>query len=873
MSQRFMILDGSSLLFRAFYALPLLTSPTGEYTNAVVGFSNMLQKMIAEYKPDCMVVAFDKSRHTFRTEMFADYKGNRDKAPEEFSAQVPLLREFLEGWGIPFLEMDNYEADDIIGTLSKRAEEAGGYEVLIVTGDRDALQLVSKDVNVLYTRKGISDIVRYDEAAFKEKYGFEPIRLIDLKGLMGDSSDNIPGVPGVGEKTATKLLLQFGFLEDVYAHIDEVSGKKLKEKLTENQAQAELSKKLATIERNAPVEFTPEEYAITPDHERFFAFCDKYGMRSARQGFEKLYPAQGTLLLELGTEETEQKPKAARIADRNEAEVFADKLRKASAPAFCGVYEGKVPHLKLRALGLSTGDENAVVESGSEAWDILYPLLEDASLRWVTIDLKSFFHVGGSREAHVEDVQLAAYLADPSIGTADVEQLRSIWLPSASAISADEDETEKAAEGAGIVSKLWPVIFEKLKGYDMEKLYNDMEKPLVAVLAEMEENGIYVNRDRLSAQAEAVGKKLLDLEQEIYTLAKHSFNINSPKQLGEVLFDELGLPAQKKTKTGYSTNAEVLNSLRYVHPIVEKILEYRLWMKLKSTYLDSIGELIDSETKRVHTTFNQMVTATGRLSSSDPNLQNIPVRKEEGRIIREFFEPGEGYDYLLSADYSQIELRILAHLSQDKNFVNAFTHDEDIHARTASEVFGVPMEDVTSELRSRAKAVNFGIVYGISDYGLSQDLGISRKDAAGYIKSYFEKCPGVKSFIDGTVSDAHEKGYVTTLFGRRRDLPQIHSKNFTQRSLAERMAMNTPIQGTAADIIKLAMVAAYRAIKDAGLKSRILLQVHDELVIETTEEELSKVQEILRGAMEKIVSLSVPLPIDIHYGKNWAEAK
>lgn len=873
MSQRFMILDGSSLLFRAFYALPLLTSPTGAYTNAVVGFSNMLQKMITEYKPDRMVVAFDKSRHTFRTEMFAEYKGTRDKAPEEFSSQVPLLREMLECWGIPFIELDNYEADDIIGTLSKRAEEAGGYETLIVTGDRDALQLVSKDVNVLYTRKGISDIVRYDEAEFEAKYGFEPVRLIDLKGLMGDSSDNIPGVPGVGEKTATKLLLQFGLLEDVYEHLDEVSGKKLKEKLIGNKAQAELSKKLATIERNAPVEFVPEEYAITPDHEKFLDFCARYDLRSVRQGFERLYPAQAELELGFGFIEELPQVTMDTITDKAAAEKLAEKLRVAEIAAFCGVYEGKVPHKKLTGLGLSEGESCVFVPAGTDAWEVLRPLLDDAGLHWATTDLKSFYHAGGSADAKVEDVRLAAYLIDPAMGTADLERLRGAYLPQEAPVNEGLEAAESAAQTARFTVKLWPVLAEKLKSYDMQKLYDEIEMPLVGVLADMEREGVYVNREQLKAQGEAVGKKLADIEQEIYTLAKHPFNINSPKQLGEVLFDELGLPAQKKTKTGYSTNAEVLENLRYVHPIVEKILEYRLWMKLKSTYLDSIGGLIDGESQRVHTSFNQLVTATGRLSCSDPNLQNIPVRRAEGRAIRELFEPGEGYDYLLSADYSQIELRILAHLSQDKNFVYAFTHDEDIHARTASEVFGVPMEKMTPALRSHAKAVNFGIVYGISDYGLSRDLGITRKEAAHYIESYFEKCPGVKEFIDRVVSEAHEKGFVTTMFNRRRDLPQIHSKNFNQRTLAERMAMNTPIQGTAADIIKLAMIEVYRAMKQAGLKSRMLLQVHDELVIETTEAELEKVQDILREAMEHVVSFSVPLPIDIHYGKNWAEAK
>lgn len=874
MKERLMILDGSSLMFRAFYALPPLTSPQGEYTNAVHGFSNMLVKMLKEYKPARMVVAFDKSRHTFRTELYADYKGTREKTPEEFSSQVPILRDFLDAWGIPFIEIDNYEADDIIGTIASKAAESGNYDTMIVTGDRDAFQLIRPDVRVLFTKKGISEIVVFDEATFREAYGFEPIRLIDLKGLMGDSSDNIPGVPGVGEKTAKKLLIDFGSLEGVYAHIGDISGKKLKERLTENRNQAELSKRLATIDCQAPVPFDPESYAITPDRERFFRFCERYGLNSARKGFEKLYSEQQeNMSLDIEASSlTVENLDTAEAAEAFCAVVLGAEKRSVS---FVGIYEGKPPHRNITGAAVAHGERVAFCATDSPGWKAVWGILNDVSVFRATDDLKSFYHAGGSSAGRdgLFDVTLVGYLLDASMGQASVEKLRAAWLPDEAPVNEKASLRERAAVEAAMLEKLSVTLRARLEELNIISLYRDMELPLVEVLVSMERTGVFLNRAKLASQSEAAGRKLTALESEIFALAGHTFNVNSPKQLATVLFEELGLPAEKKTKSGFSTNAEVLEGLRQAHPIIEKLLEYRLWAKLKSTYLDSMGELIDDETGRVHTSFNQMATATGRLSSSDPNLQNIPVRTEEGKAIRSIFEPGEDYDCLMSADYSQIELRILAHLSGDANFVGSFVRGEDIHTRTASEVFGVPMDEVTPILRRHAKAVNFGIVYGISDFGLSKGLGIPRKDAANYIADYFEKYGGVKSFIDEMVQKAHREGFVTTMFGRRRELPAIRSKNFVQRSLAERMAMNTPIQGTAADIIKLAMIEVYRKLRDGGFKSRMLLQVHDELVLEVKAEETDAVSALLKESMEHAVKLAVPLTIDIHQGKDWAEAK
>lgn len=869
--KRFLVLDGSSLIFRAFYALPPdLSDSHGQPTGAIFGFSNMLTKLIAEQQPDLMALAFDKSRHTFRTERYADYKGTRDKTPEELLSQFPLLREFAANMGIPFLEKDNYEADDIIGTLATQAA-AEGYDVRVVTGDRDALQLVRPNLRVLLTKKGISELKDYDTAAFEEEYGFEPLKLIDLKGLMGDTSDNIPGIPGVGPKTASKLLLAYGSVENVLAHVEDVSGKKLKERLMEYADQARLSKELATIELHVPeIEFVEADYRIQPDMEKMQAFCDAHELRAVWRNFERLYgPAE--LALDLGDT-------GDAAAEDLSYDLWDEAAIKAAAEApylaVSGIFEGLAPFVSLEGLAVVAGpdvEKAGFVPKDSAAFPALLSLLESEQQAAV-FGLKRYDQAGVRGQNDFFDIELAAYLLEPERSKYALPELSQKYLQEM-APESFADERSRAVWEAKTISRLYPLLGAKLEEEELTHLMKTVELPLVEVLAAMEQNGVYVNRAHLAEKTEEVADRLQTIEQSIYEMAGHTFNLNSPKQLGTVLFEELDLPVRKKTKTGYSTNAEVLESLRLEHPIVEQILAYRLWSKLKSTYLDGITGLIRTDTGRVHTSFNQTVTATGRLSSSDPNLQNIPVRTEEGRMIRALFEPGEGYDYLLSADYSQIELRLLAHMSGDENFIDAFKRGQDIHARTAAEVFGIPLEEVTPELRRHAKAVNFGIVYGISDFGLARNLHISRKEAGDYISRYFERYPGVRAFMDKVVAEAHETGYVTTMFGRRRELPAIKSRNFNQRMLAERMAMNTPIQGTAADVIKLAMIAAYHRLKDADIKSRILLQVHDELVFEVVESELDVVQAILRESMEHVVELSVPLSIDIHWGRNWAEAK
>ena len=869
--KRFLVLDGSSLIFRAFYALPGLSDSHGQPTGAIFGFSNMLTKLMAEQQPDLMVLAFDKSRHTFRTERYADYKGTRDKTPEELLSQFPLLREFAANMGIPFLEKDNYEADDIIGTLATQAA-AKGYDVRVITGDRDALQLVRPNLRVLLTKKGISEIKDYDTAAFEEEYGFEPLKLIDLKGLMGDTSDNIPGVPGVGPKTASKLLLAYGSVENVLAHVGEVSGKKLKENLQTYADQARLSKELATIELHVPdLAFAEEDYRIQPDMEKMQAFCDDHELRAVWRNFERLYgPAELALDLDGGENGAAAQDLSYDLWDEAAVKTAA----KAPYLAVSGIFSGLAPFASLEGLAVVAGpdaEKAGFVARDSAAFPALLQLLE-SDQQAVVFGLKRYDQAGLRGQKAFFDVELAAYLLEPERSKYALSELSQKYLQEAAPESFD-DEKAQAVWEAKAISRLYPLLGAKLEEEKLTHLMDTIELPLVEVLAGMEQNGVYVNRAHLAEKTEEVAGRLQKIEAAIYEMAGHDFNLNSPKQLGVVLFEELGLPVRKKTKTGYSTNAEVLESLRLEHPIIEQILAYRLWSKLKSTYLDGIAGLIRTDTGRVHTNFNQTVTATGRLSSSDPNLQNIPVRTEEGRMIRALFEPGEGYDCLLSADYSQIELRLLAHMSGDENFIDAFKRGQDIHARTAAEVFGIPLEEVTPELRRHAKAVNFGIVYGISDFGLARNLHISRKEAGDYISRYFTRYPGVRAFMDKVVAEAHETGYVTTMFGRRRELPAIKSRNFNQRMLAERMAMNTPIQGTAADVIKLAMIAAYRKLREAGVKSRILLQVHDELVLEVKESELETVQAILHEAMEHVVSLSVPLSIDVHWGRNWAEAK
>lgn len=892
--KKFFILDGSSLLYRAFYALPLLETESGVYTNAIVGFSNMLFKLLTDWQPAALAIAFDKGKHTFRTDMFADYKGTRKPMPEELRSQVPLLHEMAEAWNIPLVEMAGYEADDIIGTLANKAVEAG-MSAYVVTGDRDALQLVKPDLTVLFTKKGISDIVLYDEAKFQEEYqGLSPVQLIDLKGLMGDNSDNIPGVPKVGPKTAMKLIAAYGSVEQVLLHIEEISGKALQERLRDNQQQAMLSKKLATIKLDVPVAYQEAEFALDAKAGALTAFYQKYQMRSLARQVGKLADIIGG---EAGEEQEAEAQSLLPVPKLREAtaleagrEMYQQAVKEGKAFVM-GDFQGEVPHKKLVAAAVVIGSQLYYCPMSKEeihgmdtlfgdlepevnpGWEYVLKLLADKDIAKYICDAKGFYHSGIQLAGNIWDASLMGYLLNPASNKYTMPELMHSY--DAGVQEPEEAWTDSMKLGWQCygLAQIGERLQKKLMLFDLLPLYQEIEFPLVQVLAAMEQAGIYLNRESLARQTREAGSIIADLEQEIYDLAGRQFNIASPKQLGVILFEELGLPVIKKTKTGYSTNVEVLNELYNLHPIIEKILAYRQWTKLKSTYMDGIAPLIDREDGRVHSSFNQTATATGRLSSSDPNLQNIPVRRQEGRHIREMFEPGQGYDLLVSADYSQIELRVLADMSQDENFLRAFRHNEDVHARTAAEVFGVAVEDVDSELRRKAKAVNFGIIYGMSDFGLAQDLHISRKEAKEYINKYFAKCQGVKAFIDKVVTEAHDNGYVVTKFGRRRDLPDIRSTNFQRRSLAERMAMNTPIQGTAADIIKLAMIRTYKALQEAGLKSRMLLQVHDELVLEVPQEELPQVKDLLKQSMEQAAELQVPLTIDINAGKNWAEAK
>ena len=873
--EKFAVLDGSSLFFRAFYALQLPPNARGIHTNAVHGFAMMLVKLLKELAPTQIVIAFDKSRTTFRTALYPDYKGTRDKTPEELIAQIPLLKELAQTLGIPFLELDDYEADDIIGTLATQAAE-GGTETVVVTGDRDALQLIRDGLTVVLTKKGISDTRAYDTAAFEEEYGFAPIRLIDMKGLMGDSSDNIPGVPGVGPKTATKLLLAYGTIENVLDHAAEVSGKKLSASLVEYRDQALLSKQLATIECNVPeLRYAAEGFRMQPDRAALDAFCQEYELRTVHRALSDYLGTaapEGTVeqsLFAAGTDDEQSDFKAAELTAAD-----LDALRAAEEIAVGARFRGDAPFVQMELLALSYGTERRTVRADSALLDTLRDIL---AVRPVVLwNAKRYAQAGFSVGANIFDLELADYLLHPEESKRDIERTAFAHLGQLPAAPDALSEEQCAVREAQIAARLSAPLRTALTEAQLMRLYQEVELPLVPVLAAMERTGIYVNRAALERELAAANARIDALVSEIHALAGTEFNISSPKQLGEVLFERLDLAAGskvKKTKTGYSTNAETLEELRDRHPIVDKVLTYRMWTKLRSTYLEGIGALIRPATERVHTSFNQTVTATGRLSSSDPNLQNIPVRTEEGRAVRALFEPGTGYDLLLSADYSQIELRILAHMSGDATLIDAFRHGQDVHARTASEVFDVPLAEVTGEQRRRAKAVNFGIVYGLSDFGLARDLGIGRKEAAGYIARYFERYHGVREFLDKTVTDAHTNGFVTTLYGRRRDLPAIHSRNFMQRSFAERMAMNTPIQGTAADLIKIAMIRADDALRKAKVKSRILLQVHDELVLEVVQDEIECVSDILRTAMSGAAELAVPLAVDVHMGKNWAEAK
>lgn len=859
MENKLAIIDGSSLLYRAFYALPpTMTSPDGVPTNAVYGFLRMLLSLYRELDPAYVAVTFDKDRQTFRMEMYDGYKATRKPAPAELVPQFDLILEVMHVMGVAVYSLSGYEGDDVLGTLSARYEKE--LPVAIVTGDRDALQLASDRTTVYLTQKGISSMSEMTPKAVEEKYGITPSQVIDMKALMGDTADNIPGVPGIGEKTALKLLTQYKTLDNLYAHVDEIKGAQGK-KLAAGKDMAYLSYKLAAIKRDVPMETTLEEMAQPVHISEMKELFSRLGINLLSQ-FGEL--PRFTALAEAKKEEV------AKAGEK--AEDWKDGLSfEGKETAISFDLEGTAPFFKAKGVVIAENGHAYLVKA--EQFGKAAEALRKAKVV-ITENSKPIMETDFPWEGiPFFDTMIAAYLLDPTRTTYPLSYLAGLFKKPE--IYADEmkDFASKGAAVSLFLLSIYEDARDMLKKNGVEKLYDEVEQPLVKVLAAMEKAGIATDTKRWEEVHADMKSREEALISKIYEEAGEEFNINSPKQLGHILFEKMGLPAGKKTKTGYSTAAEVLEELAEQYPFVKNILEYRSLSKLISTYLEALPLLIRKETGRIHTTFNQTVTATGRLSSSDPNLQNIPVRTEEGKKIRSLFVPGEGYDSFISSDYSQVELRVLAHMSEDEGLIRAFLNKEDIHRRTAAEVMGIPFEDVTPEQRSHAKAVNFGIIYGISDFGLARQLGITRTAAADYIKAYFERYPSIHAFMNRMIEDARKTGRAVTFYGRYRELADINSKNFQRRSFAERTAMNTPIQGTAADIMKMAMIAVYDKMKAGNFKSRVLLQVHDELVAEVTADEKEAVAKLLKETMESVVSLRVPLVADVNEGKNWAETK
>lgn len=875
--KKLVLIDGNNVVYRAFFALPLLNNDQGIYTNAVYGFTTMLMKIINEEKPTHMLVAFDAGKTTFRHETYQEYKGGRQKTPPELSEQFPFVQELLDAMGIKRYELENYEADDIIGTLAKTAGEEG-YDVKIVTGDKDYLQLVDGQVNVALIRKGISEVEDYNIDKVRERYGIEPIRVIDLKGLMGDASDNIPGVPGVGEKTAIKLLKQFGTVEGVYEGLDQVSGKKLKERLTENRDLALMSKQIATIDSHSPVAVTVDELAF--EQRTTAKLIDLFRELGFQSLLEKMN-VQNDQSAEAGGKEIkchilkEVKPEYLASPSSVVVEVLDENYHYGTILGFSFANETGCYFLSAET-GLRDPLFREWLADGSQKKIVFDGKRDEVALKWRDTPLSGIDF----------EVQLASYLIDPSELNHDLSAVAKrrhlsyvqsddvFYGKGAKREIPDDDRLagHLAAKAAALL-EIVPALRKELKRNEQDRLFFELEIPLARVLAKMEFSGVKTSKETLEAMGAEINRTLDVIEQDIYQMAGVRFNINSPKQLGEVLFDKLQLPVIKKTKTGYSTAADVLEKLEGRHEIISKILDFRQLGKLKSTYIEGLLKVINPKTGKIHTCFNQTLTQTGRLSSTDPNLQNIPIRLEEGKKIRKAFLPSEPDWLIFSADYSQIELRVLAHIADDNNLKKAFEEGLDIHTKTAMDVFGVEKEDVTSLMRRQAKAVNFGIVYGISDYGLSQNLRITRKEAGRFIAKYLDSFPGVRRYMEEIVEKARKAGYVTTLLNRRRYLPDITSRNFNRRSFAERTAMNTPIQGSAADIIKKAMVMMDERMDQAHLRSKMLLQVHDELIFETPKEEIDVLKEMVPDVMEHAVALNVPLKVDYAYGPTWYDAK
>lgn len=874
---RILIIDGSSLFFRAFYALPLLQTKRGLYTNAVYGFVSMMENAVEQMDPGYLLVCFDQKGRTFRHELYEEYKGTRQKTPSELDEQWPYLMKILKTMGVKTVDSPEYEADDLAGTAAKMAA-AAGKEVYLLTGDRDYFQLIEEDIHVLMTKKGITNLEVYDVDRIQKEYGMTPKQLIDLKGLMGDSSDNIPGVPGIGEKTGMKLIHDFHSMEGVYENLDAITGKKRKENLEEFKQQAFLSKKLGTIITSIPLDFTLDDLERKP--------YDMDALRDLYTQYEfftllKRLPDQG--------EEEEAKAKDLPLASMEEAVkglAGADKVMIHLMTEGRPYFGGEVDYICL-----SAKEKGFIVKSPDESDFLrLKDILEDDDVAIVGSDLKDLFlyafHYGLEPKNVAFDASVAEYLLDPTKSNYEASHL--IGLYENQSIASPDDFLGKGKSRKAILDaeddvvgylsrlhKFLPKVMaaqeEKLKELQMWELFSTIEMPLVETLASMEHEGILVDEEVLDEIGADLAEEIQGLETAIYDDAGKEFNINSTKQLAEVLFEDLGLMPIKKTKTGFSTNQDVLEKLRSEHVIVDRILKYRQLAKIQSTYVEGLKAEIAPDGK-IHSQFQQTITATGRISSTNPNLQNIPIKTDAGRRIRKAFLPSEGAEFI-DADYSQIELRILAHISGDPVMQKAFKDDADIHTTTASQVFHVDPSEVTSLMRSRAKAVNFGIVYGISDYGLSQDLDISRKEAKEYIDNYLHKFSGVHQFMEDIVEQGKAQGYVETLFHRRRYIPELAAKNFSVRSFGERVALNMPIQGTAADMMKKAMVAVYRKLKDEDLDAKLLLQVHDELIIEADKKEGERVKKLLVETMESALPLAIPVKVEVETGENWYETK
>lgn len=897
MNQKLVLIDGHSILNRAFYGVPDLTNSQGVHTNAVYGFLNIVFKILEEEAPDYLTVAFDVHAPTFRHEIYKEYKGTRKPMPEELREQVPIMKKMLRAMNIRIVEKEGLEADDILGTLAKRAEKEG-IEVALVSGDRDLLQIASDHIKIRIpkTKSGKTEIEDYYAKDVQAKYRVTPLQFIDLKALMGDTADNIPGVPKVGEKTATELMVQFGSLENIYANIDNISKKSIRESLIDNKELADLSKVLATIKTDADLAFSFDEARVGHFYtEEAYVLCKQLEFKNLLSRFEKDAMVSNSqtqyfkTLTELAEIETlfSQAGEAGRIG----LSVLRDgKEDEACAGIALAVSEKEVYFIPCQGFitpsylygKLAKLHENELCKL--DVCDIkqIYDILEPDALKISAgMDVLAVY-----KERKYFDILLAAYLLNPLKNDYDAQSIAGEYLDlmipdkkqafgkmtyRKALAEKPQEMQEFACFEAYVPFMASQVLYNCLEEQGMLSLLYEIEMPLTKVLFEMEKYGIMVRPDELKAYGEALTGRISELEKSICEQAGEQFNINSPKQLGEILFGKLGIAGGKKTKTGYSTAADILEKLAPEYPIVADILEYRGLAKLKSTYADGLAAYID-EGSRIHSTFNQTITATGRISSTEPNLQNIPIRLELGRQIRKVFVPAKGYLFM-DADYSQIELRVLAHMSDDKQLIEAYQLEQDIHRITASKVFHTPFEEVTDLQRRNAKAVNFGIVYGISSFGLSQDLSISRKEAAEYIEQYFATYPGIKNFLDRLVEDAKTKGYAKTMFGRRRPIPELASANFMQRSFGERVAMNSPIQGTAADIIKLAMIHVWARLKKEGLRSRLILQVHDELLIETYESEEEQVRQILSEEMQAAASLSVVLEIDLHTGMTWYDAK